>query len=53
MEGEPRMRELMAKNVIAVWLDLECTSGNDARATESESREGPRSCPFSSPAPTS
>ncbi len=29
-------RELMAENLIAVWLDLECASGNDARPTESE-----------------
>ena len=28
------VRELMAENLIAVWLDLECASGNDARATE-------------------
>ncbi len=34
------MRELMAENLIAVWLDLECASGNDARATESEIRVG-------------
>ena len=27
-------RELMAENLIAVWLDLECASGNDARPTE-------------------
>ena len=46
MEGEPRMRELMAKNVIAVWLDLECASGNDARTTESESRVGAKIMPF-------
>ena len=26
------VRELMAENLIAVWLDLECASGNDARA---------------------
>ena len=46
MEGEPRMRELMAKNVIAVWLDLECASGNDAHASESESRAGAKIMPF-------
>ena len=28
------VRELMAENLIAVWLDLECASGNDARSTE-------------------
>ena len=26
------VRELMAENLIAVWLDLECASGNDARS---------------------
>ena len=34
------IRELMAENLIAVWLDLECASGNDARSTESEIRVG-------------
>jgi Dehydratase large subunit len=33
-------RELMAETLIAVWLDLECASGNDARPTESEIRVG-------------
>ncbi len=40
------MRELMAENLIAVWLDLECASGNDARASESEIRVGAKILPF-------
>ncbi|MDG2404957.1 MAG: propanediol/glycerol family dehydratase large subunit [Paracoccaceae bacterium] len=32
------MREMMAENLPAVWLDLECASGNNASATESEIR---------------
>ena len=40
------MRELMAENLIAVWLDLECASGNDARPTESEIRVGAKIIPF-------
>ena len=40
------MRELMAENLIAVWLDLECASGNDARPTESEIRVGAKILPF-------
>jgi propanediol dehydratase large subunit len=40
------MRELMAENLIAVWLDLECASGNDARATESEIRVGAKIMPY-------
>ena len=40
------MRELMAENLIAVWLDLECASGNDARPTESELRVGAKIMPF-------
>ncbi|GAB5467812.1 MAG: propanediol/glycerol family dehydratase large subunit [Rhodospirillales bacterium] len=40
------MRELMAENLIAVWLDLECASGNDARPTESEIRVGAKIAPF-------
>ena len=39
-------RELMAENLIAVWLDLECASGNDARPTESEIRVGAKIMPF-------
>lgn len=40
------MRELMAENLIAVWLDLECASGNDARPTESEIRVGAKITPY-------
>ena len=40
------MRELMAENLIAVWLDLECASGNDARPTESEIRVGAKILPY-------
>lgn len=40
------MRELMAENLIAVWLDLECASGNDARPTESEIRVGAKIFPY-------
>ncbi|WP_395019157.1 propanediol/glycerol family dehydratase large subunit [Dongia sp.] len=32
------VRELLAENLLAVWLDLECASGNDARSSESEMR---------------
>ena len=40
------MRELMAENLLAVWLDLECASGNDARASESELRVGAKILPY-------
>jgi propanediol dehydratase large subunit len=40
------MRELMAENLLAVWLDLECASGNDARPTESEIRVGAKIMPY-------
>src|SRR4051812_879319 len=40
------VRGLMAENLIAVWLDLECASGNDARSTESEIRVGAKILPF-------
>jgi propanediol dehydratase large subunit len=40
------VRELMAENLIAVWLDLECASGNDARTTESEIRVGAKIWPY-------
>ncbi len=40
------MRELMAENLLAVWLDLECASGNDARASESEIRVGAKILPY-------
>jgi propanediol dehydratase large subunit len=40
------IRELMAENLLAVWLDLECASGNDAAATESEIRVGAKILPY-------
>jgi len=40
------VRELMAENLLAVWLDLECASGNDARASESEIRVGAKILPY-------
>jgi propanediol dehydratase large subunit len=40
------LRELMAENLLAVWLDLECASGNDARPTESEIRVGAKILPY-------
>ena len=40
------VRELMAENLLAVWLDLECASGNDARHSESEIRVGAKLLPF-------
>lgn len=40
------MREMMAENLLAVWLDLECASGNDARPTESEIRVGAKILPY-------
>ena len=40
------VRELMAENLLAVWLDLECASGNDARPTESEIRVGAKILPY-------
>lgn len=40
------VRELMAENLLAVWLDLECASGNDARHSESEIRVGAKILPF-------
>lgn len=39
------VRELMAENLIAVWLDLECATGNDARHSESEIRVGAKIAP--------
>ena len=39
-------RELMAENLIAVWLDLECASGNDSRTSESEIRVGAKILPY-------
>ena len=40
------LRELMAENLIAVWLDLECASGNDAKPSESEIRIGAKILPY-------
>lgn len=40
------LRELMAENLIAVWLGLECASGNDARVSESEIRVGAKVTPL-------
>jgi propanediol dehydratase large subunit len=40
------VRELMAENLLAVWLDLECASGNDARTSESEIRVGAKILPY-------
>jgi propanediol dehydratase large subunit len=40
------MRELMAENLIAVWLGLECASGNDTRVSESEVRVGAKITPY-------
>ena len=36
----------MAENLLAVWLDLECASGNDARHSESEIRVGAKITPY-------
>ncbi|MEW9835151.1 propanediol/glycerol family dehydratase large subunit [Mesorhizobium marinum] len=40
------MRELLAENLIAVWLGLECASGNDTRVSESEIRVGAKITPY-------
>lgn len=40
------MRELIAENLIAVWLGLECASGNDTRVSESEIRVGSKITPY-------
>jgi propanediol dehydratase large subunit len=40
------VREIMAENLIAVWLDLECASGNDARHSESDMRVAAKILPF-------
>lgn len=39
------MREILAENVLAAWLDLECASGNDTRTSESEIRTGAKIMP--------
>ena len=40
------VRELMAENLLAVWLGLECASGNDTRISESEIRVGAKIAPY-------
>jgi propanediol dehydratase large subunit len=40
------VRELMAENLLAVWLGLECASGNDVRTSSSEIRVGAKIAPF-------
>ena len=40
------LRELMAENLLAVWLGLECASGNDTRVSESEIRVGAKITPY-------
>ena len=40
------VREIMAENLIAVWLDLECASGNDARHSESDMRVAAKILPY-------
>ena len=40
------VRELMAENLLAVWLGLECASGNDTRTSESEIRVGAKIAPY-------
>ena len=36
----------MAENLVAVWLDLECASGNDARHSESDMRVAAKVLPY-------
>lgn len=40
------VRELLAENLVAVWLDLECASGNDARHSESDMRVAAKVLPY-------
>ena len=40
------VREILAENLVAVWLDLECASGNDARHSESDMRVAAKVLPF-------
>ena len=40
------VRELMAENLLAVWLGLECASGNDTRISELEIRVGAKIAPY-------
>jgi propanediol dehydratase large subunit len=40
------VRELMAENLLAAWLGLECASGNDTQISESEIRIGAKIAPY-------
>lgn len=40
------VRELMAENLLAAWLGLECASGNDTKTSESEIRIGAKITPY-------
>ncbi|HEY7689567.1 MAG TPA: propanediol/glycerol family dehydratase large subunit [Dongiaceae bacterium] len=40
------LREILAENVLAALLDLECASGNDTRLSESEIRLGAKIMPY-------
>jgi propanediol dehydratase large subunit len=40
------LREILAENVMAALLDLECASGNDTRFSESEIRVGAKIMPY-------
>ena len=40
------VRELLGENLIAVWLGLECASGNDTRTSKSEIRVGAKITPY-------
>ncbi|RBP09896.1 propanediol dehydratase large subunit [Roseiarcus fermentans] len=40
------VHELLAENLLAVWLGLECASGNDTRISESEIRVGAKITPY-------
>ena len=40
------LREILAENVLAALLDLECASGNDTRISESEIRLGAKIMPY-------
>jgi propanediol dehydratase large subunit len=49
IDGAPLPRggwELLAENVLAALLDLECASGNDTRHSESEIRVGAKIMPY-------
>lgn len=40
------VREILAETLVAVWLDLECASGNDARHSESDMRVAAKVLPY-------